>query len=314
VTRQSACLPAGWTMKTSNSRGQTIGETLDTVNSRLGKTREGSGLDAQLLLARLIDRPRSWLLAHPEAHLPENKHAALEALVTRLEVGEPLPYILGTWEFFNLEFELTPAVLIPRPETELLVERAIAWLRRPEHGNQELTVMDVGTGSGCIAISLAVNMPELQIIATDISPSALIVARRNAEKFKVTDRIYFSVADLFPNSVSPDPRLPDSLLPNSFSLIVTNPPYIPTKILHKTAVYGHEPTLGLDGGSDGLALVRRILAEAPKRLIPGGLLLMEIEASAGPAVLSLAEDAFPKARIQLLKDLAGRDRLLEVQV
>jgi release factor glutamine methyltransferase len=308
VTRQSACLPAGWTMTTGNAGGQSIGETLDSLNSRLGKTRQGSGRETQLLLARLFDRPRSWLLAHPEALLPENMHAALEAQVTRLEAGEPLPYILGTWEFFNLEFELTPAVLIPRPETELLVERAIAWLNRPEHGNQKLQGMDVGTGSGCIAISLAVNIPELRIIATDISPSALKVAHRNAEKLKVAERVFFSTADLFPNS-----GLSDPLIPDSYSLIVTNPPYIPTKILHKTAVYGREPILALDGGADGLVLVRRILAEAPRRLIPGGLLLMEIEASAGPAVLSLARDAFPKARIQLLKDLAGHDRLLEVQ-
>jgi release factor glutamine methyltransferase len=164
--------------------------------------------------------------------------------------------------------------------------------------------MDVGTGCGCIAISLAVNVPGLSITATDISPAALIVARCNAEKMNVSGCITFLEGDLFPNP----------LLPYSFSLIVANPPYIPTKTLHKTPVYGREPTLALDGGSDGLALIRRILTETPDRLTSAGLLLMEIGASEGPAVLSLAVDAFPKARIQLHKDLAGHDRLLEVNV
>ncbi|MDP2995302.1 MAG: peptide chain release factor N(5)-glutamine methyltransferase [Anaerolineales bacterium] len=290
-------------MVTSKAGGQTVGETLDGLIFRLEKTSDMPGLDAQVLLARLLDRPRSWVLAHPEALLTGNRYAALEALVARLEGGEPLPYIVGHWEFFGLEFEVTPDVLIPRPETELLVERAIAWLRKSEPGSRELRVMDVGTGSGCIAISLAINVPGLSITATDISPAALKVARCNAEKMNVSGCITFLETDLFPN-----PYIPDS-----FSLIVANPPYIPTNTLYKTPVYGREPTLALDGGSDGLALIRRLLTEVPDRLFSRGLLLMEIEASEGPAVLSLASDAFPKARIHLHKDLAGHDRLLEVQ-
>jgi release factor glutamine methyltransferase len=268
------------------------------------KTSDMPGLDVQVLLARLLDRPRSWVLAHPEATLTLIQSAALEALVARLEGGEPLPYILGTREFFGLEFEVTPEVLIPRPETELLVERAIAWLRKLEPGSREVRVMDVGTGSGCIAISLAVNVPGLFITATDISPTAVKVACCNAEKMNVSGCITFLEADLFSNP----------LIPDSFFLIVANLPYIPTKTLYKIPVYGHEPTLALDGGSDGLDLIRRILIEIPDRLTSAGLLLMEIGASEGPAVLSLAVDAFPKARIQLHKDLAGHDRLLELQV
>ena len=303
MTRPTACLPAGWRMVTSKAGGQTVGETLDGLISRLEKTRDMPGLDAQVLLARLLDRPRSWVLAHPEAPLTGNRYTALEALVGRLEGGEPLPYIVGHWEFFGLEFEVTPDVLIPRPETELLVERAIAWLRKSEPGSRELRVMDVGTGSGCIAISLAVNVPGLSITATDISAAALKVARCNAEKMNVSGSITFLEADLFPNL----------LIPDCFSLIVANLPYIPTNTLYKIHVYGREPTLALDGGSDGLVLIRRILTEAPDRLILGGLFLMEIEASEGPAVLSLASGAFPKARIHLHKDLAGQDRLLEIK-
>ena len=296
-------------MTKSKGDRQTVGETLDRLISRLEKNSERPGLDAQNLLAHTLDQPRSWVLAHPEAPLTENRFTALEALVVRLEEGQPLPYILGSWEFFNLEFDVTPEVLIPRPETELLVERAIAWLRTRGHGSRDLGVLDVGTGSGCIAISLAVNVPGLRITATDISNTALRVARRNAERLGVAACITFLEADLIPDLLIPNP-----LYPRSYSLIVTNPPYIPTRTLHRTRVYGREPTLALDGGSDGLALIRRILKEAPNRLIPGGLLLMEIEASEGPAVLSLASAAFSKARILLHKDLAGHNRLLEVQV
>jgi release factor glutamine methyltransferase len=318
-------------MVASKGGGQTIGEALDGLVSRLEKTSDTPGLDAQALLAHLLVRPRSWVLAHPEAPLTQNRYAALEALVARLEGGEPLPYTLGVWEFFGLEFKVTPDVLIPRPETELLVETALKWLRVrpalkrqatgksarvPDRGEPDssLFALDVGTGCGCIAISLAVNVPELRITATDISSAALLVARRNAERLGVADRISFLEADLIPDSLSPSPLLPDPLLPNSYFLIVANPPYIPSKTLHKIPVYGREPTLALDGGSDGLMLIRRILSETPDRLISGGLLLMEIEASEGLAVHSLASDAFPKARIRLHKDLAGHDRLLEIQV
>ncbi|HEX7621625.1 MAG TPA: peptide chain release factor N(5)-glutamine methyltransferase [Anaerolineales bacterium] len=291
-------------MATIKGRGQTIGETLEGLISRLEKISDTPGLDAQVLVARLLDRPRSWVLARPEAPMTRSQEIALEEQVTRLEGGEPLPYILGFWEFFGMEFDVTPDVLIPRPETELLVERAIAWLRKPEREGRVLRVMDMGTGSGCIAISMAANVPGILITATDISPAALKVARGNAEKMHVSDRINFLEADLFSNSLLQDP----------FSLIVANPPYIPTKTLQKIPVYGREPTLALDGSFDGLNLIRRILREAPGRLFRGGSLLMEIEASEGPAVHSLATVAFPKAQIRIFKDLAGYDRLLEVQL
>jgi release factor glutamine methyltransferase len=304
VTRLTACLPAGWMMTKVKAKGQTVGETLGKFASRFEKISEMPCLDAQVLLAYFLDRPRSWVLAHPEVQLTENQQTALESLVVRFEQGEPLPYILGNWEFFDLQFDITPDVLIPRPETELLVERGIDWLKQQGRNGQELLILDIGTGSGCIAISLAVNVPGLSITATDLSPDALRVANANAKKMNVSDRITFLESDLFLNP----------LIPGSFSLVVANPPYIPTKTLCKTNVYDHEPTLALDGGIDGMALIRRILQELPNRLIPSGLLLMEIEASEGSSVLSLARSVFPEARINLHKDLAGHDRLLEVQV
>jgi release factor glutamine methyltransferase len=290
-------------MVTSKSGGLIIGETLDGLISRLESTSDTASLDAQVLLAHQLKRPRSWVLAHPEASLTNNQITTLEESVTRLLGGQPLAYILGDWEFFGLEFEVTPDVLIPRPETELLVERAITWLRKLTVGDRILRVMDVGTGSGCIAIAMAVNVPNIIVTATDISPAALRVAHKNAEMMHVSDRITFVEADLFPELSIPDP----------FSLIVANLPYIPTNILKKTTVYGREPTLALDGGPDGLTIIRRFLKKAPFWLLPGGLLMFEIESSEGASVQLLATNTFPNARIQLHKDLAGYDRLLEIQ-
>jgi release factor glutamine methyltransferase len=292
-----------------------VSACLDNLILRLRSCSDTPELDAQVLLARTLVRPRSWVAAHPEARLEPAAAAALESSVQRLERGEPLPYVLGEWEFFSLPFEVTPAVLIPRPETELLVERAVSWLREQK---TESTILDVGSGCGCIAISLAVNVPQVRVIATDISPAALAVARRNAEKLQVADRITFIEADLIPE-VDHGRQTADRILlsivhrSRSYNLIIANLPYIPTTTLHALSVFGREPTLALDGGADGLALVRRLLTKAPALLAPSGLILLEIEASEGPAVLSLAYDAFAQAEIHLYQDLAGHDRLLEIQ-
>jgi release factor glutamine methyltransferase len=291
-------LPAGWMMMTNNRAAKTVGSALADLISRLEKNTDTSGLDAQVLLARVLDRPRSWVMAHPEASIDCEHVAALKDLVIRLQSGNPLPYVLGRWEFFGLEFEVTPEVLIPRPETELLVERAIAWLQaHPDRRH----AADIGTGSGCIGIALAANILDLQVMASDISPDAVKMARNNALKHGVDPRMEFLCCDLFPPEAE-------------FDLIVANLPYIPTKTLRKLPIYGREPTLALDGGTDGLDLIRRFLTAAPDRLVPGGLLLMEIEASEGPLAVSLACDTFAEAEIHLHKDLAGRDRILEVQV
>ena len=228
--------------------------------------------------------------------------STLESLVQRLERGEPLPYVLGHWEFFGLDFDLTPDVLIPRPETELLVERAIPWL---QSSSQRLSIADIGTGCGCIAVSIAAHIPSAHILATDISSAALEVARRNANKHHAENQIEFIECDILPKSLSNE---------SSFDLICANLPYIPTGKLRNLPIYGREPALALDGGDDGLDLFRRLLAIAPKRLAPGGRMLLEIEATRGPAALSLAYDAFEESEIHLYQDLAQQDRLLEIQL
>jgi release factor glutamine methyltransferase len=252
-----------------------------------------------VLLSHVTGRPRAWLLAHPEAQLSEGEMAALQSGLARLERGEPLPYLLGHWEFYGLDFRVTPATLIPRPETELLVETALAWLRSRPGLHR---AADVGTGTGCIAISLAVHCQNLQVTATDVSLAALSTARENAEEHGVSARTHFILSDLFPPTT------------DQFDLVCANLPYIPSGKLSLLDVYGKEPSLALDGGPDGLDLVRRLLQQAPGRLQPGGLILLEIEAGQGREAAALAQAAFPSAQIQVLPDLAGHDRLVSIQI
>jgi len=284
--------------KPTDAPDRTIGARLKTLTAYLQGKSETPALDAQTLFAHILKRPRAWLLAHPEVHLTASQLAALEKAIARLQAGQPLPYILGEWEFFGLTFEVTPAVLIPRPETELLVERALRWLQT--HPGRRCAA-EVGTGSGCMAVSLAVHTPDLHVFATDLSFPALRVARRNIGRHRVTDRVHTVCGDLL------------TPFPYTFDLILANLPYIPSTTLRQLEVYRREPTLALDGGPDGLDLIRRLLEQAPRRLAPGGLLLLEIEASQGKTAASLAANAFAEAEIHVHPDLAGRDRLLEIR-
>lgn len=278
-----------------------LGQTLDELIAKLSALSETPGLDAQVLLAHVTGKSRAWVLAHTDAVLTPAQQEALRQALSQLEAGTPLPYVIGQWEFFGLQFKVTPSTLIPRPETELLVERAIAWLQAAP---QRRTVADVGTGSGCIAISLAKHIPDLWVVGTDVSLDALKVARENACRHSVQKRIDLVQCDLLPaHSEMLSTR-------HHFDLICANLPYIPTSVLHGLPIYGREPELALDGGQDGMDLIRRLLAIAPEWLAPGGAIFLEIEASQGPAVLGLAYDAFLQARISLEKDLAGRDRLV----
>ena len=264
---------------------------------------DSASLDAQVLMAHILGRTRAWVLAQPETSLTAEQGETLTEAISRLEGGVPLPYLLGQWEFFGLKFSVTPDVLIPRPETELMVEHALRWLEAHPDCRR---IADIGTGSGCIAISLAVHVPDLQVWACDISPAALQVARTNAYHHGVAAKIIFTKSDLLAETNGP------------FDLICANLPYIPTETLHDLAVYGREPTIALNGGSNGFDLVQRLLREvagdeATDKLAPDGVLLVEIEASQGELATSLARAAFPVDIIQLLPDLAGRDRLLVIQ-
>jgi release factor glutamine methyltransferase len=274
-----------------------ISDILLELHTRLSSVSQTPLLDAQVLLGHVLGRTRTWVLAHPEAHLSSDQEYALRDALTHLEAGQPLAYVLGHWEFYGLVFFITPDTLIPRPETELLVEQAISWSRTK---TKLLRVADIGTGSGCIAISLALDASNVHVTGCDISLSALQVAKANANRHRVSGKVNFVQCDLLP---------PFKV---HFDLICANLPYIPTETLHSLKVYQREPALALDGGEDGLGKIRRLLNEAETMLAPGGLLLLEIEASSGGAVHSMVREAFPKADVQVLPDLAGRDRLVSI--
>jgi release factor glutamine methyltransferase len=230
--------------------------------------------DAELLLLHHLDITRAQLLANPTRELAPTQLAAYEAAITRRLTNEPIQYITGTQEFYGLPFHVTPAVLIPRPETELLVEAVLKHLPV----NDYLRIADIGTGSGILAITLAIHLPHTQITALDISPEALAIARHNAETHQVADRIHFIESDL----LSAIPR-------GAFDAIVSNPPYVPTtdrQTLHPQ-VRDHEPAQALFAGPVGLDIYTRLIPQARDVLIPGGLLALEIGHGQSEAIRQL---------------------------
>ncbi|MGQ9667373.1 MAG: peptide chain release factor N(5)-glutamine methyltransferase, partial [Anaerolineae bacterium] len=268
---------------------------------------DAPALDAELLLACALQRDRCWVLAHPEYTMTPSEHALVEQLLGRRQRREPLAYILGSQPFFGLDLLVTPAVLIPRPETEELVEHAIRWLNQRAAGQRDtlagLRVVDVGTGSGAIALALASALPELHIIAVDDSLPALKIAQENTLRLGLAKRVHLVAGDL--------------LLPfaGTFDLILANLPYIPSAELPTLMpeVSQYEPRRALDGGRDGLGPLRRLLAQAHTRLAPEGALMAEIGAEQGSQALRAAHGLLPDCRARVEKDLAGRDRILIVE-
>ncbi|MBN1371143.1 MAG: peptide chain release factor N(5)-glutamine methyltransferase [Anaerolineaceae bacterium] len=282
---------------TINTARPILGQWLAQARKRLAEHEPDAALEARVLACHVLGQTGAWVQTHPEQPLTEAQTEALESMLARLVKGVPLPYLTGRQEFYGLDFIVNDSVLIPRPETELLVERALGWLRtHPERH----AAADVGSGSGCIAVTLARHTPNLRVAAVDRSPAALDVARQNARSHGVEARIDFFQADLL-----------DSV-PGSFDLVCANLPYIPSTDVDGLAVARHEPRLALDGGPDGLELIRRLLAQLPARLSPGGLALFEIEYRQGQSAAALAQAAIPAARVQILPDLSGLDRILEV--
>ena len=276
----------------------TIADALSHCATSVQSASDTPALDAQVLLAHIVNKPRSWLFAHPETELTQKQADKFKQAITQIQANVPLPYILGHWEFYGLDFVLNPSVLIPRPETELLVEEALHWLQ--SHTDRRAAA-DIGTGSGCIAVAIAKHIPDLQVNARDISEKALAIARANAEMHNLVERIQFEKADLLESVEMP------------FDLICANLPYIPSATLHTLQVFGREPTLALDGGTDGLNSIRQLLLYVPNCLQPGGLLLLEIDSSQGIPALTLAQETFPDADVRLLPDLAGHDRLVRIE-
>ncbi len=262
-------------------------------------------LSAELLLSSVLGLKRIELYTQYNRVVEEEYLAKLRELVKRAGQHEPIAYLVGRTEFYSIEFEVTPDCLIPRPETELLVQRAIEFLRQrtgPRH------VCDLCTGCGTIAVAVAKNVPDARVVATDLSEAALGVAARNIKKYQLEDRIELLHGDLF------EPLLPP-LDVTQFDLIACNPPYVSAaeyEELEKN-VKDYEPRLALYGGQDGLDIYRRISEQVGRFLKPDGALLLEIGYTQGPAVRELLEKTglFPSIKVD--KDMIGHDRVVTGQ-
>jgi release factor glutamine methyltransferase len=290
-------------------------------------------LAAELLLLHVTRRDRTWLYAHPEEILDPEIIASYFSLLRRRAASEPTQHLTGKQEFWGLEFEVTPDVLIPRPETEHLIEVALDRLavrelrsgRDPKLTGEGLTIVDIGTGSGCIAIALAKELPAAKIYATDVSPAALAVAQRNATRLGYSHCITFLESNLFSafsSSSDSSPhwlpvaghRSPSSHQSPLFDLVISNPPYIGRKETSALPieVRDHEPTSALYGGEEGYELYGLLIPEAAHHLKPSGLLVLELGHDSLPAVRPLLET--PQwTNLHVTNDLAGIPRVLSAE-
>ncbi len=255
--------------------------------------------EAEILLRNAMRLPdRALLYVEPQRKPTRAARRRFFDFVSRRAAGEPLPYIIGEKEFFSLPFYVTKDVLIPRPVTEHLVEACLRWLRRQE--KKRLLVLDIGTGSGNIAVSLAVNNPYVRVVATDISHAALLVAKRNARRHRVATRIRFVCCDIVA-SINPKIR---------FDLLVSNPPYVTTAEFNAVPKeVRREPMLAVFAGDDGLLFYRRILKEAAPLLSADGLLALELNPNTVSAVKDLVLEA-GFTYLMSLPDLYGQKRVL----
>jgi release factor glutamine methyltransferase len=296
----------------------TVGQALASATERLRISGSASPrLDAELLLGHVVGLDRTAILAHPEAPLGADHEARFEALLARREAGEPVAYIREVKEFYGFALSVDARALIPRPETELLVELAISRTRvaigaRPRvDGMPRFRVLDVGTGSGAIVVAMARTLRRagfgdvIRFTASDISEAAVSLAVENAVAQGVADLIDFRVADLLSTAVQID---------DPPAVIVANLPYVASADLDLLGpAIGFEPRLALDGGPDGLDVIRRMLGELPRVLAHGGVALLEIGADQGEAAMAAAGVERPDWAAIVHSDLAGLPRVLEVE-
>ncbi|ACL25411.1 modification methylase, HemK family [Chloroflexus aggregans DSM 9485] len=281
--------------ETSQHQPMIIQQALRVATARLQSISPTARLDAELLLAHILGWSRARVVAEREVVLTPAQQEAFGALVERRAAREPVAYLIGHWPFFGLDLVVDRRVLIPRPETELLVELALTEARR--YADTQITIADIGVGSGAIAIALAIHVPHATVYGVDRSADALAVAARNVARYNLSDRVVLLEGDLL------------TPVPGPVDLIVSNPPYTILAEVDES-VYRYEPHLALDGGPDGLDCYRRLIAAAPAYLKPGGAILLEIGAWQAEAVAHLLNQALPHAEVGVQRDLAGRDRVV----
>ncbi|MFC2070048.1 peptide chain release factor N(5)-glutamine methyltransferase [Chloroflexota bacterium] len=277
-----------------------------TVKQALSRAREvlasanieAPYLEAELLMRHTLKMDRVEFYLELYRELTPGQYGEFQSYVERRLCNEPVAYIIGHREFYGLELFVNSSVLIPRPESELLVDKALELVR-----NRHLSIIaDIGTGCGAIAVSLAYNLPQTRIYATDISSSALEVALSNCKKHGVEDRVTLLEGDLL------DP------LPEPVDLIIANLPYVREPELCKVNTLGFEPSLALNGGSDGLDKIHRLCVRAGEKLRTGGCLLLEIGQGQGEAVTAFLHNLYPFAGIELIPDLGGMDRVVSISL
>jgi release factor glutamine methyltransferase len=283
------------------SKDPSVGEMVVWATALLESSGvESPRLDAECLLASLLGRDRLHLYAAAEERIPPPVFEAYQALLGRRQAREPLAYLTRTKEFWSLRFTVSPAVLIPRPETEALVEAAVARLSEL----QAPVIADIGTGSGAVVVALAKVLPHSQLYATDISRRALEVARENAARHGVLERITFFHGDLV------EPLLCLGLA-HHCDLMVSNPPYVATgELAGLPAEVRYEPLEALDGGPDGLDISRRFIGGAPALLKPGGWLALEMAPGQGPSLKRILREQEVFGDIEIVPDLSGQARVI----
>jgi release factor glutamine methyltransferase len=274
-----------------------IAEALESCTAELAKNDvPDARLDAVQLVGFATGNDRTYLIAHSETELTSDQISTLSVITSRRSSREPIQYIIGRQEFYRLEFDVTPDVLIPRPETEILVERAVNFLR----GRESPRFCEIGVGSGCISVSVLHELQNASAIACDISEKALDVARRNAGKNGVAARLQLIVSDVF------------SAFPiEKFDAILSNPPYVPDVDFAtlQPEVRDHEPTIALTSGGDGLNVIKKLINDAPLHLAAGGLILFEMGFDQSRKVGELMDDDVWRD-LEFLPDLQGIPRIL----
>lgn len=299
-------------------RGSSVGIALHAATRRLkGAGVDSPKLDSEILLGHVLGWTRAQLYTHMERPLTDLEREQFQQLVERRLRYEPVAYLVRQKSFYGLDLYVDPRVLIPRPETELLVDLVLDVVVAADqaafgaigvngHGRASaapaLIVADVGTGSGAVSLAVAANTRAANLVAVDISPDALAVARANAARLRLDDRIRFIQGDLL------EP------LDQPVDVVVANLPYVAPDEWDELApdIVHHEPSLALAGGAEGLDVIRRLLAQAPGRLRPGGVLLLEIGARQGTAVAALARAQFPHALVEVVADYAYNDRIVRI--